>query len=193
MVRNILVVVVMTAFISGTLLANDYTIRPGDTISIEVWDEKDLSGKFKVTPEEELIINWLDPIKTEGLTLEKLKEKILAILKGKYVKNPIIKNIAVNEEVDEISTVGKGVTVVGAIKKEGVYKHREGYSVMAAILDAGGFTKFAAKNRTYLIRGKGEKRKKYLLKMGDVMDKGHKKKDMLLKPGDMVIVKEGFL
>ena len=93
----------------------------------------------------------------------------------------------------EAGSVENGVTVLGAVNKIGVFRFREGYTAMNAIIDAGGFTKYASKNRTTLIRGKGNDRKSIVVKMGDVMDKGDKKKDMVLQPGDILIVKEGFL
>jgi polysaccharide biosynthesis/export protein len=101
--------------------------------------------------------------------------------------------IPTSKGLSEAGSAETGVTVLGAVNKIGVYRYREGYTAMNAIIDAGGFTKYASKNRTSLIRGKGKDRKTMVVKMGDVMEKGDKKKDVVLEPGDILIVKEGFL
>ena len=98
-----------------------------------------------------------------------------------------------NAGVTEAGSIESGVTVLGAVNKMGIYKLKDGYTAMNAIIDAGGFTKFASKNRTVLVRGKGSDKKTITVKMGDVMEKGDKKKDLTLEPGDIIIAKEGFL
>ena len=173
--------------------ADVYKIKPGDVLAIEVYDEPDLTGDFKVSSEGTLALNWLEPIEVKELNVEEIRDKLLALLKTKYIKNPIIKNMALKEGPQESSTSDKGITVLGAVKNIGVYKYKEGSTVMNAIIDAGGFSKFASKNRVVLQRGKGKNKKTYRLRMGDVMEKGQDKKDIPLAPGDVIIVKEGFL
>ncbi len=118
--------------------------------------------------------------------------------KKKMASNIKLQNLDViyipsTKSITEAGSVDSGVTVIGAVEKMGVFRFREGYTAMNAIIDAGGFSKYASMNRTLLVRGKGKQKKTYTIKMGDVMKKGHKKKDMNLKPGDIIIAREGFL
>ena len=109
------------------------------------------------------------------------------------VQNNDVIYIPGTKSVNDAGSIESGVTVLGAVNKIGIYRLRDGYTAMNAIIDASGFTKFASKNRTLLVRGKANERKTFVLKMGDVMDKGDKTKDMVLKPGDTIIAKEGYL
>jgi polysaccharide export outer membrane protein len=82
--------------------------------------------------------------------------------------------------------------VVGEVKSPGAYELHEGYTVLNAILQAGGFTDYSKKNGVMLIRYENGVRKVYHLKMGDVMDKGEMSKDMRVQASDLIIVPESL-
>jgi polysaccharide export outer membrane protein len=79
-------------------------------------------------------------------------------------------------------------SVVGEVKKPGAYEYREGYTVLNAILDAGGLTEYASPNRTKLVRGEGEQKETIKIKLGDIIEKGKKELDRPIQPGDLIIV-----
>jgi polysaccharide biosynthesis/export protein len=83
---------------------------------------------------------------------------------------------------------GASVTVVGEVTKPGVFRLETGATALAAVLAAGGVTKYAAPNRAKVIRAKGNGREVLELELGDILKYGEKKKDVTLEPGDMVIV-----
>lgn len=83
---------------------------------------------------------------------------------------------------------GASVTVVGEVAKPGVFRLEPGATALAAVLAAGGVTKYAAPNRAKVIRAKGKGRDVYSLELGDILKHGEKSKDIALEPGDMVIV-----
>lgn len=83
----------------------------------------------------------------------------------------------------------RNVYVVGAVTTPRSVEYREGLTVMEAILEAGGFTKFAKQDSIVVLR-KGNHTipvdLKRLVKDGDTSQ------NIPLKPGDFVIVKEGI-
>jgi len=86
----------------------------------------------------------------------------------------------------------KSVYVLGAVATPKSIEYRDGMRVMEAILEAGGFTKFADQNDVVIRRkeGKGgitlEVRAKKLLKDGDLSQ------NVVLKAGDYILVKESI-
>lgn len=80
------------------------------------------------------------------------------------------------------------VTVVGEVGHPGLFRLEPGATALAAVLAAGGVTKYAAPNRSKVVRVTGKDRKVMSLNLGDIMKNGDKKKDVVLEPGDMVIV-----
>ena len=83
---------------------------------------------------------------------------------------------------------GASVTVVGEVAKPGVFRLEPGATALAAVLAAGGVTKYASPNRAKVIRAKANGRDVISLELGDILKHGERKKDITLEPGDMVIV-----
>ncbi len=82
--------------------------------------------------------------------------------------------------------------VVGSVVNPGVYTYKPNDTVLDAVLRAGGFTEFASRNSTKLVRESEGKTRTFRIKMKDVMEKGEMDKNMQITPGDMIIVPESF-
>jgi polysaccharide export outer membrane protein len=86
----------------------------------------------------------------------------------------------------------KSVYVLGAVTAPKSLEYREGMSVMEAILEAGGFTKFASQNDTVIRRKTGEKEETIEVKAKEITKNGDFSQNVKLKPGDYIIVKESI-
>jgi polysaccharide export outer membrane protein len=86
----------------------------------------------------------------------------------------------------------KNVYVVGAVNAPMTIKYREGLTVMEAILQAGGFTKFAKKNATVIFRKNGEEEVSIPVKLKKLIGDGKLDQNVRLKAGDYIVVKEGI-
>ncbi len=82
------------------------------------------------------------------------------------------------------------VYVEGEVKEPGVYDYRPGLTAMNACIMAGGFDKFAAPNRTRIIREDGEEKVVIKINLNDV--KTGEVRDIELKPGDRIHVPESW-
>lgn len=85
------------------------------------------------------------------------------------------------------------VIVTGAVNKMGTFPFREGYTALNAVIDAGGFTKFASPNRARIMRGQGKDEKTIRIELGDVVNRGDKTKNVALMPGDILVIPESLL
>ncbi len=84
------------------------------------------------------------------------------------------------------------VYVSGAVNKPGTQPYREGMTVLDAIMAAEGFTKFASKNATKIVRNSDGREEIVPVKGKRLLEKGDATQNVLLRRGDMVIVEEGF-
>lgn len=84
------------------------------------------------------------------------------------------------------------VYVSGAVNSPKTLQYREGMTVLDALMEAGGFTKFASKNDTKIVRRSGDKEEIVKVKGKRLMEGGDSSQNLLLRRGDMVIVEEGF-
>jgi len=84
------------------------------------------------------------------------------------------------------------VYVSGAVNSPKTLPYREGMTVLDALMEAGGFTKFASKNDTKIVRRSGDKEEIVKVKGKRLMEGGDSSQNLPLRRGDMVIVEEGF-
>lgn len=83
------------------------------------------------------------------------------------------------------------IYVEGEVRRPGVYDYQLGLTALNAIIMAGGFGKFAAPNRTRIIRKQGDKQEIIKIDLNDV--KKGKIPDIELRPGDRIHVPETWL
>ncbi len=85
------------------------------------------------------------------------------------------------------------VYIVGAVNAPKSIEYREGLTVMGAILEAGGFGKFASQNDTMIYR-KDENKKEVVIpvKIKRLINDGDLGQNVKLRPGDYVVVKESI-
>ncbi len=86
----------------------------------------------------------------------------------------------------------KNVYVLGAVNTPKAIEYREGMTVMEAILESGGFTKFASQNDTQIRRKKAGVEISIPIKAKEIIQDGNMAQNAKLKPGDYIIVKESI-
>jgi polysaccharide export outer membrane protein len=83
------------------------------------------------------------------------------------------------------------LSVEGEVNQPGLYDFQPGITALSACIMAGGFDRFAAPNRTRIIRQKGDQVQVIEVDLNDV--KEGKKPDIPLQPGDRIHVPESWL
>jgi len=86
----------------------------------------------------------------------------------------------------------KNIYVLGAVATPKAIEFREGMKVMEAILESGGFTKFADQNDITVRRKKGEQSLSFEVKAKRLFKSGDLSQNIELKAGDYIMVKETF-
>jgi polysaccharide export outer membrane protein len=80
------------------------------------------------------------------------------------------------------------VFVMGEVKKPGSYARAEALTVLKLMALAGGFTDWAAPNRTTLIRQEGDKKVEKRVNIKDIMSNPSSNEDFSLRAGDVLVV-----
>lgn len=86
----------------------------------------------------------------------------------------------------------RGVYVVGAVNVPKLVVYREGMTLLEAILDAGGFSKFASPNDTRIVRTAEGHVQILKIKAKKLIREGDLTQNVVLQGGDLVIVDESF-
>lgn len=86
----------------------------------------------------------------------------------------------------------KSIYILGAVNTPKALEYRDGMTVMEAILESGGFTKFADQDDVVIRRKEGNEGKTLAVKAKKLFKEGDLSQNISLKPGDYVLVKETF-
>lgn len=86
----------------------------------------------------------------------------------------------------------KKIYVMGAVATPKYVFYRENIRILDAILEAGGFTKFAKENSVVVQRKTLKGMEEIRVKVGDLLKDGDLSQNIPLQSGDFVIVKEGI-
>lgn len=86
----------------------------------------------------------------------------------------------------------KNVYILGAVNTPKAIEYREGMRVMEAILEAGGFTKFADQDDIVIRRKVGQQEQSLEVKAKKLFKQGDLSQNLVLEAGDYVLVKESL-
>jgi len=166
-----------------------YVIEEFDVLDITVFEEPDLSLKLKVAQNGTISFPLIGEVKVTGLTAYEVQNKLEKLLiDGEFLIEPRV-SARLDIELMQLYKE-KEVFVMGEVQKKGPITILGKYiSVLEAITKAGGFTEYAAPNRTSVIRIEDGNEKTIQVDLNKVR-KGDKSLDIMLKAGDVVVVPE---
>jgi polysaccharide export outer membrane protein len=121
---------------------------------------------------------------------KKIKEDFTRLFLNGEVGEDIV--IESNDAVFIPQLPDSNIYVLGAVTAPRSIEFREGMTVMEAILQCGGFTRFAKQNDTLIHRKENGKEITIEIRAKDLASDGDLRQNVKLKPGDYVIVKEGM-
>ncbi len=123
-----------------------YRLGPGDTVTVTVFNEEQISGEYKIDTEGEIDLPLAGNIKLTGLTVKEAKDRLENILQEGYLIDP-----DVSLGVESF----RPFYILGEVGAPGAYAYESGITVLKAAALAGGFT-YRAENRTFKIVRKGK-------------------------------------
>jgi polysaccharide export outer membrane protein len=84
------------------------------------------------------------------------------------------------------------IYVVGAVNAPAYIFYREGLTIFDAILECGGFNKYAKESEVLILRKNEGKDTRIKINIDDLVSDGDLTQNIKLAPGDYVIVQEGM-
>jgi polysaccharide biosynthesis/export protein len=165
-----------------------YQIGAGDSLSIFVWRNPDLTTSVTVRPDGRISVPLIEDLYVEGKTPSDLSREIEAKL-GEYVQDPLV-TVSVGGFV---GTFPQQVRIVGEATQPKAIPYRANMTVLDAVILAGGLTEFADGNNTTLVRMEDGTPKEYRVYLDDLLKDGDISANLPLLPGDILIIPETFL
>ncbi|ALG88948.1 MAG: sugar transporter [Confluentimicrobium sp.] len=139
---------------SAAAANGNYLIQPGDTIRIEVLEDATLNRTALVLPDGKISFPFAGTVTAAGRTLSQVERAVTAGIASNFASEPTVyvsvANLAPAAAVTALTTVN--IYVLGEINGPGLVQVEPGTTLLQALAQTGGFTKFAATKRVQLRR-----------------------------------------
>lgn len=120
--------------------AGEASVRPGDQVVLEIWNEPEMSDTFNVAGNSELILPKLGALSVQSHTVTSLQDSIRSAY-AEYLRNPSVQ-----------ITVLRRVGVSGAVVSPGIFLVDLTMSLPDVIIRAGGLREEGNPNNIVVLR-----------------------------------------
>ena len=174
---------------SLTTDVNDYKylIGPGDSLTIFVWRNPEISGSFIVRPDGKVTTALVEDLDVSGRTPTMLAREIEEKL-ATYINNPRV-TVSVNGFSGPLS---EQVRVIGEATNPRAINYTEHMTLLDLMIAVGGLTEFADGNDAKLIRVVDGRQTTFKIAIEDLISDGDFSKNVDMLPGDIVIIPEAW-
>ncbi|HEX7029130.1 MAG TPA: XrtA/PEP-CTERM system exopolysaccharide export protein [Gammaproteobacteria bacterium] len=171
---------------ANAMAVDQYHIGVDDVVTVSVWQNEELSVTVPVRPDGRISMPLLGDVQAGGLTPQQVGANIKRALE-QYIRNPHV--VVILEELNSHEYLSR-IRVTGAVQQPMSLPHRQGMSVLDAVLEAGGVTDFASGNGTVLYRRVDGETESIPVYLEDILEEGDLATNYTLAPGDVIAIPE---
>ena len=135
---------------------SNYRVSSGDTLSIEVLEDPQLSREVLVVPGGTISFPFVGTVRAAGRTVEQIRASIVNGIASNFAAEPtvFVSVSALRErvELEPAEPVTMNVYFLGEVTTPGLREVEPGTTFLQGMSQAGGFTPFAATKRIQLRR-----------------------------------------
>ena len=174
---------------SEAKVSEDYVIGAGDSLSVFVYRNPDLSeGGVAVRPDGRISVPLIEDIVAAGKTPTQLAREIEERLK-KYIQDPNVTIIVRGF----IGPPDRQVRVIGEATEPQAIPYREHMTLLDVMIATKGLTKYAAGNRAVIVRlGPDGKQVSIPVHLNDLIKDGDISQNVEMQPGDTLIIPQSW-
>ena len=168
---------------ASALPSREYIIGPGDKLNVFVWRNPELSVSVSVRPDGRMSIPLVEDVVAIGKTPTGLARELEQRL-GKYVKEPVVTVIAEGF----VGPFNEQVRVIGEAAQPRALPYRTDMTVLDAMIEVGGLTRYAAGDDSIIVRTANGKQQTYSVHLDSLIKDGDVASNVVLQPGDVLII-----
>ncbi len=156
------------------------TLSAGDEISVTFSGAPELNTKQKIQPNGRVSLPTVGDISAAGRTVTSLQEQLTSLYQS-HLQDPTV--------VVSLANASAGVYVSGEVLRAGKIPLDRPMTALEAVMEAGGFTKFANPRNVVVVRNHGGKNRQYVLNMNNTLN-GTESTPFYVRPYDVIYVKQ---
>lgn len=155
-------------------------LAPGDEISVAFSGAPELNTKQKIQPNGKVSLPTIGDVTAAGRTINSLQASLTSMYQP-HLQDPTV--------VVSLESAAAGVYVSGEVLRPGKIPLDRPMTALEAVMEAGGFSKFANPKQVIVIRKQGGKQQRYVLNMNDALA-GYETSPFYLRPYDVIYVRQ---
>ena len=172
---------------AGPVPERDYLIGPGDTVSIIVWRNPEVSQAVPVRPDGKITTPLVEDLPASGKTSTQLARDIEQAL-SKFIQQPVVTVIVTGFN----GLYSEQIRVIGQAARPQSLPYRRDMSILDVMIAVGGVTEFAAGNKASIIRTVDGKQQQFTVRLNDLVKDGDISANVAMRPGDILVIPESF-
>lgn len=190
--RRLATALILLPLFAVSTWAQDYKVRSGDVLQIEVLEDQTLNRTAIVLPDGQISLPLAGSIRAAGRSLAEVQADLAGRLAPNFATAPTVYVTlsALAERVPSTPAAPRMVDiyVLGAANTPGKVDVKPGATLLQALAQAGGVSPFAAKKRIQLRRvDKAGNEKVYKFDL-DAIERGEASGATRLMGGDVIVI-----
>jgi polysaccharide export outer membrane protein len=172
--------------------AQDYKLRSGDVLQIEVLEDQTLNRTAIVLPDGQISLPLAGSVRAAGRSLAEVQADLAGRLAPNFATAPTV-YVTLNALAERVPSAPAAprmvdIYVLGAANSPGKVDVKPGATLLQALAQAGGVSPFAAKKRIQLRRvDKAGNEKVYKFDL-DAIERGEASGAIRLMGGDVIVI-----
>lgn len=172
---------------SGSEVHAPYLIGAGDTLSVSVWRNPDLSANVPVRPDGKISVPLVEDMQASGKTPTQLARDIEKVL-VRYIQNPVV-SVTVTSFVGLYS---QQIRVIGEAAKPQALPYRENMTLLDVMAVVGGITDFADGDKASILRTVNGKSQQFGVRLTSLLKRGDLSANVQMRPGDVLVIPQSL-
>lgn len=155
-------------------------LAPGDEIMVTFSGAPEMNTMQKIQPNGKVSLPTIGDVNAGGRTINSLQASLTSLYQP-HLQDPTV--------VVSLARAAAGVYLSGEVLRPGKIPLDRPMTALEAVMEAGGFTKFANPKQVIAIRNEGGKQRRYVLNMNDALT-GMESSPFYVRPFDVIYVKQ---
>jgi polysaccharide export outer membrane protein len=155
-------------------------LAPGDEINVTFSSAPELNTKQKIQPNGKVSMPTIGDVSAAGKTINSLQSSLTSLYQP-HLQDPTV--------VVSLESAAAGVYISGEVLRPGKIPLDRPMTALEAVMEAGGFTKFANPKQVIVVRNENGRNQRYVLNMNDALS-GANSTPFYVRPFDVIYVRQ---
>lgn len=155
-------------------------LAAGDEISVTFSGAPELNTKQKIQANGKVSLPTVGDVTAAGRSLTNLQAQLTSLY-SPHLQDPTV--------IVSVENAAAGVYVSGEVLRPGKIPLDRPMTALEAVMEAGGFSKFANPKQVIVVRNQGGRQKRYVLNMNDALS-GAESSPFYVRTYDVIYVKQ---